>query len=158
MRDHGRAMVLFGGGLARALVCGLALAGPGLAQDVAVEPAFTIWDVKLGAPISDIPDSAAATLACGTNGGPSSIALKSFADWQQCTPEASGLREVAFTYDDEKDYIARAMESESRAARPRVSGSGSSVARRVARERASGASESRTVVPETSCQSIAYAP
>ena len=54
-------------------------------------------------------------IACGTNGGPMSIELKSFADWAQCPPEASGLREIAFTYDDEKDYIARALELEFRA-------------------------------------------
>jgi len=56
-------------------------------------------------------------IACGTNGGPISIELKSFGDWAQCTPEASGLREIAFTYDDEKDYIARALDLEYRALR-----------------------------------------
>jgi len=85
------------------------------AENIVVEPAFSIWDVKLGAPVSDIPDSAAAIIACGTNGGPISTELKSFGDWQKCTPEASGLREVVFTYDDEMDYIARAMELEFRA-------------------------------------------
>jgi hypothetical protein len=48
-------------------------------------------------------------------GGPASIPLKGFADWQQCPAEPSGLRELAFVYDDEKDYIARAMELEFRA-------------------------------------------
>ena len=69
----------------------------------------------LGQPVTAVPDSAAAIIACGTNGGPMSIDLKSFGDWAQCTPEASGLREIAFTYDDEKDYIARALELEYRA-------------------------------------------
>ena len=91
---------------------------PGAAtQDLGTEPAFTIWDVKLGKPVTDIPDSVAAIVACGTNGGPISIELNSFRDWAKCTPEASGLREIAFTYDDEKDYIARAMELEFRALR-----------------------------------------
>lgn len=80
-----------------------------------VEPDFAIWDVQFGQPVTTVPDSAAAIIACGTNGGPISIELKSFADWAQCTPEASGLREIAFTYDDEKDYIARALELEYRA-------------------------------------------
>ena len=84
-----------------------------LAQSLA--PSFAIWDVKLGQPVTEIPDTGAAVIACGTHGGPSSIEMKSFADWQQCDPEASGLREVAFTYDDEKDYVARAMEMEFRA-------------------------------------------
>ena len=86
-------------------------------QDIGVEPDFTIWDVKLGQPLTTIHDSVAAIIACGTNGGPTSIQLKSFADWAQCTPEASGLREITFTYDDEKDYIARALELEFRALR-----------------------------------------
>jgi hypothetical protein len=85
------------------------------AEELTVRPDFTIWDVKFGQPITSIADTAAAIIACGTNGGPVSIALKSFADWAQCTPEASGLREIAFTYDDEKDYIARALELEFRA-------------------------------------------
>ena len=98
------------------MVLGLAgLPGPAAAQNLAIEPDFTIWDVKIGQPVTAIPDSAAAIIACGTNGGPMSIQLQSFADWAQCTPEASGLREIAFTYDDEKDYIARALELEFRA-------------------------------------------
>lgn len=103
-------------GMCVLLLAGLAgLPGPASAQNSAIEPDFSIWDVKLGQPVTDIPNSAAAIIACGTNGGPISIQLQSFGDWAQCTPEASGLREVAFTYDDEKDYIARAMELEYRA-------------------------------------------
>jgi len=98
------------------MVAGLTgLPGIAAAQDAAIEPDFAIWDVQLGQPVTVIPDSVAAIIACGTNGGPISIELKSFGDWAQCTPEASGLREIAFTYDDEKDYIARALELEFRA-------------------------------------------
>jgi hypothetical protein len=91
------------------------LPGSAVAQDLGVEPAFTIWDVQIGQPVTAVPDSAAAIIACGTNGGPISIELKSFGEWAKCTPEASGLREIAFTYDDEKDYIALALELEYRA-------------------------------------------
>jgi hypothetical protein len=98
------------------LVAGLGcLPGAALALDVGIEPDFAIWDVPIGQPVSDIADNVAAIIACGTNGGPISIELKSFRDWAQCTPEATGLRELAFTYDDEMDYIARAMELEYRA-------------------------------------------
>jgi hypothetical protein len=82
------------------------------AQNLEVEPDYSIWDVTLGNPVTDVPDKAAAIIACGTNGGPVSIELKSFGDWEQCAPEASGLREVTFTYDDEKDYIAKALDLE----------------------------------------------
>jgi len=84
-------------------------------SDIGVEPDFSIWDVKLGQPVTAVHDSVAAIIACGTNGGPTSLPLESFGDWAQCTPEASGLREISFTYDDEKDYIARALELEYRA-------------------------------------------
>ena len=91
------------------------LPGIAAAQNAAIEPVFTIWEVKLGQPVTAISDSAAGIIACGTNGGPVSIQLKSFRDWAKCTPEASGLREISFTYDDEKDYVARALELEFRA-------------------------------------------
>jgi hypothetical protein len=105
------------GGMQVLLIVASLAALPGIAtsQELGVEPTFSIWDVQLGQPVSEVPDSAAAIIACGTNGGPTSIELKSFGDWEQCTPEASGLREVAFVYDDEQDYIARALELEYRA-------------------------------------------
>ena len=106
------------GGLVSGLlmVTGLAgLTGIASAENAPVEPDFAIWDVQIGQPVSAVPDHVAAIIACGTNGGPMSIELKSFGDWAQCTPEASGLREISFSYDDEKDYIARALELEYRA-------------------------------------------
>jgi hypothetical protein len=47
---------------------------------------------------------------CGTRGGPPSIPLAGFTDYMQCRPEANGLREVYFRYDDEYEYWARANE------------------------------------------------
>lgn len=79
---------------------------------VQVEPEFSIWDVELGEPISLAPDNQVAEIACGTNGGPPGRPLKSFDDFMDCNPEESGLREVSFTYDDEQDYIALALNSE----------------------------------------------
>jgi hypothetical protein len=100
-----------------ALVAGpFGLSGTAGAQsNIAVEPNFDIWDVQIGQPVTAVSDSVAAIIACGTNGGPTSIELKSFGDWEKCTPEPTGLREIAFTYDDEQDYIARALELEFRA-------------------------------------------
>lgn len=104
--------------LAAAIWLGLALApSAGVAQAEAkltYVPAFTIWDVKFGEPITQIPLSAVALIACGTNGGPPSVELKDFSAFKTCKPEPSGLTEVFFTYDDEQDYIARALEDEYR--------------------------------------------
>lgn len=77
-----------------------------------ITPPFSIWDVVLGGPVGQIPPSAVAEIACGTDGGPPSLPLDSFDDFALCPAEADGLHEVYFTYDDEQDYIARALEVE----------------------------------------------
>ncbi len=92
-------------------ICLLAHAADG---QVRVEPLFSIWDVKLGQPVSQVPDFEVGEIACGTAGGPQGKSLKSFSDFQTCKAEQSELREVAFTYDDEQDYIALALSSEHR--------------------------------------------
>jgi hypothetical protein len=79
---------------------------------VQIEPVFSIWDVNLGQPVSQVSDAAVGEIACGTAGGPPGQTLASFEDFMRCEPEPSGLREVAFNYDDEQDYIARALEVE----------------------------------------------
>jgi len=79
-----------------------------------VSPTFTIWDVKLGQPVSQIPDQLIVNTACGTNGGPISLPLKNFSEFAKCSPESSGLREVHFEYDDEQTYIAKALDLEYR--------------------------------------------
>jgi hypothetical protein len=72
-----------------------------------------IWDIKLGTPVSELPLDDFVDPACGTNGGPPSRVLASFAEFARCPVEpASGLREVWFRYDDEMEYIARARRSE----------------------------------------------
>lgn len=88
-------------------------AGPMLAQ-VQTEPAYSIWDVILGQPVTQIPEALVSEVSCGTNGGPPAQALGQFEDFAQCPAEPSGLAELTFFYDDEQDYIARAMELEYR--------------------------------------------
>jgi len=96
---------------------GLALLGhvlptqPAFAETL-IEPVFSIWDVTLGQPASQLPDTQVAEIACGTSGGPPGQMLASFQDFASCPPEPSGLFEVQFIYDDEQDYIARALEVE----------------------------------------------
>lgn len=94
------------------VILGLA-SGAAVAQ-VRIEPVYSIWDVVLGNPVSDLPEAQLSEIACGTNGGPPAQPLAKFEDFAICAPDASGLHEVAFFYDDEQDYIARAMESEYR--------------------------------------------
>jgi hypothetical protein len=66
-----------------------------------------IWDIPLGAAIADLPDDFV-DYACGTNGGPPSLPLAGWKDYRRCRPDANGLREVYFRYDDEIEYWAKA--------------------------------------------------
>jgi len=86
-------------------------AGGALAQEQ-IQPVYSIWDVVLGQPVTQVPDLKVGEIACGTAGGPPGQALASFKDYMTCAPEPSGLREVEFSYDDEQDYIALAAEVE----------------------------------------------
>ena len=71
----------------------------------------TVWDLKIGAEISQQPGpDSFQSYACGANGGPPRRQLGSFAEFMDCAPEPSGLREVYFEYDDEQEYVARALQ------------------------------------------------
>jgi hypothetical protein len=71
----------------------------------------TIWDLKLGQPISAQPSPAEFRgFACGANGGAPRAQLAGWSDVMRCRAEPTGLREVYFEYDDELEYIARAMD------------------------------------------------
>jgi hypothetical protein len=90
-----------------------AMAFGALAQEK-IEPEYAIWDVVLGQPVSQIPEAQVSELACGTNGGPPAQSLTVFEDLAACPAEPSGLHELTFFYDNEQDYIAKALESEYR--------------------------------------------
>lgn len=78
-----------------------------------VVPTFSIWDVALGAPVAQIDPLSVAEIACGTDGGPPGTELRTFAEWADCpAEEGTGLHEVYFSYDDEQDYIAKALDLE----------------------------------------------
>ncbi|MCW5697682.1 MAG: pentapeptide repeat-containing protein [Bauldia sp.] len=82
-------------------------ATPALAQEPAAG-SLEIWDIPIGAAVGTIDESSFRAFACGTDGGPPSTALPGFAGFMTCTPDASGLREVYFEYDDERLYWALA--------------------------------------------------
>lgn len=112
-----RPILSIAAGLAFVLALG-AGGSPALAQPqggLAILPPFTIWDVKLGETVVNIDPVKVGEIACGTNGGPPSLQLRTFADFAKCRPEASGLHEVFFTHDDESDFISLALEDEYKA-------------------------------------------
>ena len=73
----------------------------------------TIWDLKLGEPISTQPaPSEYRNFACGSNGGAPRQSLTGWSDFPRCSVEPNGWHEVYFQYDDEYEYIARARDLE----------------------------------------------
>ena len=71
----------------------------------------TVWDLKIGQPVSAQPSPEEFRgFACGANGGPPRQQLSGWSEFGRCRPEADGLREVYFDYDDEYEYIARAKD------------------------------------------------
>lgn len=100
--------------LSSLIALALSLADPSAHGQEQIAPVLSIWDIVLGQPVTQIPEIAVGEIACGTQGGPPGQPLAAFDDYMTCAPEASGLREIAFSYDDEQDYIARALDAEYR--------------------------------------------
>ena len=67
------------------------------------------WDIHIGETAAEIPDGFI-NYACGTDGGPPSIPLRNFTELKKCRPDANGLHEVYFEYDDELEFRARALD------------------------------------------------
>jgi hypothetical protein len=84
------------------------LLGCGAALSSAAERP-TVFDLPLGTPAAALP-AGFADFACGTGGGPPGRPLESFAEFGRCPESEHGLREVYFRYDDELEYVARALE------------------------------------------------
>jgi hypothetical protein len=70
---------------------------------------LNLWDIRIGEAASQIPDGFV-NYACGTDGGPPSLPLANFTEFKKCRPDANGLHEVYFEYDDELEYWARALD------------------------------------------------
>lgn len=83
-----------------------------IASALPAQARMKIWDLKLGSTLEQLPaQQEFKGYACGSNGGPPlKVLADGFAGFAQCPPEASGLHEVYFEYDDEDEYIARAHE------------------------------------------------
>lgn len=92
--------------IAAVAACFLIGAAAAVADDVPKRA--DIWTLKLGTPASALPRDAFVDYACGSNGGPPQLALTGWTDYGKCLPEANGLHEVYFRYDDELEYWARA--------------------------------------------------
>jgi hypothetical protein len=68
-----------------------------------------IHGLKLGMSAQSMTMDDWSELACGSNGGPPRRELEAWSDFKTCRPEASGLREVAARFDDEAEYVGKAL-------------------------------------------------
>lgn len=105
-----------------AAFAGLALCAAGspisVAQDAAPQPTrdlndrMTLQDLKLGSTIEQMPAWLEfRSYACGSNGGPPLRKLAGWPEFKLCKPDANGLYEVYFEYDNEAEYMLRARDN-----------------------------------------------
>jgi hypothetical protein len=75
---------------------------------------LTLQDLNPGATQDEMPDPLAfRNYACGSNGGPPLRKLSGWSDYKLCKPDENGLYEVYFEYDNEAEYILRALDNPS---------------------------------------------
>jgi hypothetical protein len=68
-----------------------------------------IHGLKLGLTAQTMTLNGWGELACGSNGGPARQELGAWSEFGKCPPDASGLHEVAARFDDEDEYVAKAL-------------------------------------------------
>ncbi len=72
---------------------------------------LTLQSLKLGSTLAGMPEWLAfRNYACGSNGGPPLAKLSGWSDFERCAPDENGLHEVYFEYDNEAEYILRALD------------------------------------------------
>jgi hypothetical protein len=69
-----------------------------------------IHGLKLGLAAKSATITGFGELACGSNGGPPRARLETWADFGKCRPEDDGLFEVYARFDDEDEYIGKAID------------------------------------------------
>jgi hypothetical protein len=69
-----------------------------------------VHGLKLGLQARSMSLDGFGELACGSNGGPPRQKLEEWADFGKCRPEDYGLYEVYARFDDEDEYIGKAID------------------------------------------------
>jgi hypothetical protein len=69
-----------------------------------------IHGLRLGLKAAEMSTDSFGDLACGSNGGPPRQAIDDWSDFSKCRPEASGLYEVNARFDDQLEYVGRAID------------------------------------------------
>jgi hypothetical protein len=95
------------------IVCAVALAATisgAPAQSPATPDPGEVHGLKLGLAAGSMTMDGFGELACGSNGGPPRQRLEGWSDFGRCRPEDNGLHEVAARFDDENEYIGKAID------------------------------------------------
>jgi hypothetical protein len=95
-------------GIVLAALAALFISAPACAQPQR-DPG-EIHGLKLGLKADAMSTDTFGDLACGSNGGPPRQAIDDWSDFRKCRPEPSGLHEVNVRFDDQQDYIGRAID------------------------------------------------
>jgi hypothetical protein len=66
--------------------------------------------LKLGLDAKTMTADRWGEFACGSNGGPPRQKITDWSEFAKCRPEDSGLHEVYVRFDDEDEYIGRAID------------------------------------------------
>jgi hypothetical protein len=66
--------------------------------------------LKLGQQAQSMSTDGFGEFACGSNGGPPRLKLEDWTGFAKCRAEESGLHEVYVRFDDEAEYIGRAID------------------------------------------------
>src|SRR6266852_436604 len=69
-----------------------------------------IHGLKLGLKADEMSTDTFGDLACGSNGGPPRQAIDDWNGFRKCRPEPSGLHEVNVRFDDQLEYVGRAID------------------------------------------------
>ena len=100
------AVQLIGGILALLSIATL----PSAARAQANPEPSEIHGLKLGLRADTITTDDWGDLACGSNGGPPRQKLDKWSDFAKCRPEPNGLHEVYARFDDEAEYVGKALD------------------------------------------------
>ncbi len=97
---------------AGALALLIALAGSGTLAQGRGERADRgeLRGLKLGLDARTMSVDGFGEFACGSNGGPPRQRIEHWADFSKCRAEESGLREVYARFDDETEYVGKAID------------------------------------------------
>ena len=66
--------------------------------------------LKLGLDAKTLTSDRWGDFACGSNGGPPRQKIADWSEFAKCRPEESGLHEVYARFDDEDEYVGRAID------------------------------------------------